>query len=177
MKKSLMLAGLLALSTSVMAMDVEYFIGAGAERGEIDATASTTGLSINGEYKDTALKVKAGVILDKTHRVSLSYVGYSEDGGDLNLTELNYDYIIPLKNKFSLLAGAHIGNADYNESGFDLDGLVYGVQTGVLYDMTSNIQAEFGLAYSQYNVDKTISNVKVEFDDSTSLYLGINYKF
>jgi len=175
MKKSLMLTSLLALSTSTMAMDVEYFIGAGAERGDIDITTSIP--SISTEYKDTALKLKAGVILDKTHRVSLSYVGYSDDGGDLDLTELNYDYIIPLKNKFSLLAGAHLGKVDYKEAGFDMDGLVYGVQTGVLYDMTSNIQAELGLAYSQYNVDKTISNVKVEFDDSTSLYVGLNYKF
>jgi len=175
MKKSLMLTSLLALSTSVMAMDVEYFIGAGAERGDIDITTSVP--SISTEYKDTALKLKAGVILDKTHRVSLSYVGYSDNGRDLDLTELNYDYIIPLKDKFSLLAGAHLGKADYKEAGFDMDGLVYGVQTGVLYDITSNIQAELGLAYSQYNVDKTISNIKVEFDDSTSLYLGLNYKF
>ena len=121
--------------------------------------------------------MKAGVILDKTHRISLSYVGYNDNGGDLDLTELNYDYIIPLKDKYSLLAGVHLGKADYIEAGFDMDGLVYGVQTGVLYDITSNVQAEVGVAYSQYNVDKTISNVKVEFDDSTSLYVGLNYKF
>ena len=175
MKKSLILTSLLALSTSVMAMDIEYFIGAGAERGSLDTDAS--GVSMNGDYKDTALKIKAGVILDKSHRVSLSYVGYSDNGGDLDLTELNYDYIIPFKNKLSVLAGAHIGNADYKDAGFDMDGLVYGVQTGVLYDITSNIQAELGFAYSKYNVDKTINNVKIEFDDSTSLYLGINYRF
>ncbi len=160
-----------------MAIDVEYFIGAGAERGDIDATASTTGTSIDGEYNDTALKIKAGVILDQTQRISLSYVGYSNNGGDLDLTELNYDYIFPLKDQFSVFAGAHLGQADYNETGFDMDGLVYGVQTGLLYGITSNIQAEVGLAYSKYNVDKIVNNANVELDDSTSLYLGLNYKF
>ena len=173
MKKSLALISLLVLATSSMAMDVEYFIGAGAERGSIDIT----GTAINSDYKDTALKIKAGVILDKAHRVSLSYAGYTKEGRDLDLTELNYDYIFSLKNKVSLLAGAHVGNADYKEAGFDMDGLVYGVQTGLLYDITSNIQAELGVAYSKYDVDKTISNVKVEFDDSTAIYLGLNYKF
>ncbi len=177
MNKSLVLTTLLTVSTSIMAMDVDYFIGAGAERGNIDSSASSASTSINGDYKDTALKLKAGVILNKNQRISLSHVGYSNNGGDLDLTELNYDYIFPLENKFSLLAGVHLGKADYKESGFDMDGSVYGIQAGALYDITSNIEAEMGLAYSKYNVDKTINNVKVEFDDSTSLYVGLNYKF
>ena len=177
MKKTLVLTGLLALSTSVMAMDVEYFIGAGAERGNMDTTVSAGTLSIGNKYKDTALKLKAGVILDKSHRISLSRVGYSEQGGDFDLTNLNYDYILPLKNDFSLLAGAHLGVAEYDEPGYNMDGMDYGLQAGVLYDFTSNVQLETSFAYTKYTVDGTFSGVKAEFDDSTSFYLGFNYKF
>lgn len=177
MKKILFASGLIALSTSAMAMDLEYFIGAGAERGSMDTTVSGGTLSIGNKYKDTALKIKAGVILDKNHRISLSRVGYSKQGGDFDLTNLNYDYILPLKNDFSLLAGFHAGIAEYDEPGYSMDGVDYGLQAGVLYDFTSNIQLETSFAYTKYTVDGTFSGVKAEFDDSTSFYLGFNYKF
>ncbi|WP_419764596.1 MAG: hypothetical protein ACNI28_12510 [Arcobacter sp.] len=177
MKKTLALSALLALTTSSMAMDVEYFIGAGAERGKLDTTVSGGNLSIGNKYNDTAFKLKAGAIIDKKHRVSLSRVGYSEKGGDFDLTNLNYDYIIPLKNDFSLLAGVHAGVAEYDEPGYNIDGFDYGLQAGVLYDITSNVQLETNLAYTKFNVEETFSGVKAEFNDGISFYLGFNYKF
>ncbi|ADG93065.1 conserved hypothetical protein [Arcobacter nitrofigilis DSM 7299] len=181
MNKTLVLGSLLALSTSVMAMDVDYFVGAGAERGNLKANASVVNEKFSGEFKDTAFKVKAGVILNKNHRVSLSYAGYSKDSEDLDLTELNYDYIIPLENKFSILAGVHVGYAKYEFPDFKADGLDYGLQTGLLYDITSNIQVEAGVAYTKYDVDGNGNYSGVDFsvdlNHSTAFYLGFNYKF
>ena len=56
---------------------------------------------------------------------------------------------------------------------------------GAIYDITKSIEFELGLAYSKYNVDKTISvtngndyvSEKLELEDSTSMFAGINYKF
>ena len=68
MKKSLVMATLVAASTSMMAMDLQYFLGAGATR--VDANLNEKGSLSNGvqtisfndsyDFKDTALSLKAG---------------------------------------------------------------------------------------------------------------------
>ena len=66
-----------------------------------------------------------------------------------------------------------------------MSGLAYGVQVGAIYDITKNVEFELGLAYTKYNVDKTLNytdngvdiEAKLELEDSTSMFAGINYKF
>ena len=191
MKKTIVMASLVAASTSMMAMDLQYFLGAGVERGDADlkVSASANGNSASESISSDAtdLKLKAGVILNKTHRISLSHVNYGiEDGGDFRIILGNYDYLIPLNEDFRFFAGVHLGNANYEEdSDLKMSGLAYGVQVGAIYDITKNVEFELGLAYSKYNVDKTINwtdsgvdiEAKLEIEDSTSMSAGINYKF
>lgn len=194
-KKSLAMASLLALGTSAMAIDVQPFVGVGIERTTLDykASASALGYSYSDDDSDTALKLKAGAILDKTHRLSVSHAKYSDNGADVRILLLNYDYLFPINEKFNLYAGAHAGQAKYEQDvntaigkiDIDMSGLVYGLQVGALFDITKNIELEAGLAYSKYNVDDTISgtysgvdySAKSELEDSTSMFIGINYKF
>ena len=188
MKKTIVMASLVAASTSMMAMDLQYFLGAGVERGDFEmkiSNAAGRNESYNGDATD--LKLKAGVILNKTHRISLSHVNYGiEDGGDFRIILGNYDYLIPLNEDFRFFAGVHLGNANYEEdSDLKMSGLAYGAQVGAIYDITKNIEFELGLAYTKYNVDKSFTgtesgvnyNAKIELEDSTSMYAGINYKF
>ena len=185
MNKKIIAASLIAASTSMMAMDLQYFLGAGAERGNVNLKASATVGNISGsiseDSSDTALKLKAGVIVNKEHRVYLSNAKFSNNGGDITLTLINYDYLIPVNEKSKLFAGVHLGKAKYNEDDFNMSGSAYGIQTGILYDITKNIEIELGAGYSLYNVDSTFTDgsdtVKVEIEDSTSMSLGINYKF
>ena len=196
-KKSLVMASLLALGTSAMAIDVQPFVGVGIERTTLDYKASASALGYSYSYSDddsdTALKLKAGAILDKTHRLSVSHAKYSDNGADVRILLLNYDYLFPINEKFNLYAGAHAGQAKYEQDvntaigkiDIDMSGLVYGLQVGALFDITKNIELEAGLAYSKYNVDDTISgtylgvdySAKSELEDSTSMFIGINYKF
>ena len=196
-KKSLAMASLLALGTSAMAIDVQPFVGVGIERTTLDYKASASALGYSYSYSDddsdTALKLKAGAILDKTHRLSVSHAKYSDNGADVRILLLNYDYLFPINEKFNLYAGAHAGQAKYEQDvntaigkiDIDMSGLVYGLQVGALFDITKNIELEAGLAYSKYNVDDTISrtylgvdySLKTELEDSTSMFIGINYKF
>ena len=100
-----------------------------------------------------------------------------------------YDYLIPLNDKNKLYVGAHAGVSSFkgkdDADGFDMSGFAYGVQTGYIYDITKNIEFEFGLNYTKYNVDKTYSysdfghnaELKLEMKDSISTLVGINYKF
>ncbi len=192
MKKSLVMASLVVASTSMMAMDLQYFLGAGIERGDISGKYNldaSNGYSESSSIDDNAsdLKLKLGIILDKTHRVSLSHINYGiEDGGDFRIILGNYDYLIPINEDFRFLAGLHLGHANYKTSDdFKMSGAVYGAQVGAIYDITKNIEFELGLAYSKYNLDKTTSgNIggisyteKVELENSTSMFAGINYKF
>lgn len=200
MKKSLAMASLLALGTSAMAVDVQPFVGVGIERTTADYNYKASGSALGYSYSysddasDTTLKLKAGAILDKTHRLSVSHAKYSDYGADVRILLLNYDYLFPINEKFNLYAGAHAGQAKYEQYvnpsigkiDIDMSGLVYGLQFGALFDITKNIELEAGLAYSKYNVDDTISgttslgfdySVKTELEDSTSMFIGINYKF
>ena len=185
MRKSLVMTSLVLARTSIMAMDLQYFLGAGAERVDADVKG-TFDYSIDGEsgsfsgtesFKDTGLLLKAGVILDKTHRVSLSYRKFSKDETDATTILGSYDYLIPMNEQFRLYAGAHLGNTkvDFNYMDFDMSGLTYGAQVGAIYDITKNVEFELGFAYSKYNVDKSISvsegadflDANLELEDST----------
>ena len=198
MKKLVVIATLVAAtSTSMMAMDLQYFLGAGAERGSMDFKANVIAPSINysetfkDDGSDTTLKLKAGVILDKTHRLSLSHAKFGASDTDVTVILANYDYLIPVNEQFRVYGGVHAGNAKYKEKNIDIigsakmSGLAYGLQVGALYDITKNIEFELGLAYTKYNVDKTINWIesgvdvsgKFELEDSTSMFAGINYKF
>lgn len=184
MKKSLVLAGLVVASTSMMAMDTQYFIGAGAEKTNIDTKSSISdGWSEKGEFKDTGLLFKTGAILNKTHRISLSYTDFSKEGTDITSIFGNYDYLVPLNNEFRLYAGVHAGDTkvQVEDTGdkVSFSGLAYGMQIGAIYDITKNVEFELGLGYTKYNVDRAEDDiwVKLELDKSTSMFAGINYKF
>mgnify|MGYP000328865657 CR=1 FL=1 len=199
MKKSLVIASLVTASTSMMAMDLQYFLGAGAERANANFKADVNVPSIGysetfkEDDNDTALKLKLGVILDKTHRISLSHSKFGGEDTDVTVILGNYDYLIPINNEFRLYTGVHAGNAEYKETNTGLadnnevkmSGLAYGAQVGAIYDITKNIEFELGLAYTKYNVDKSFTgtesgvnyNAKIELEDSTSMSAGINYKF
>lgn len=196
MKKSLVMASLIVASTSMMAMDLQYFLGAGANRVDNDSKTTVNVPSVgisdssSDSFKDTGLALKTGVILDKKHRVSIAYSDYSKNDIDATTITGNYDYLIPMNNEFRLYTGVHLGDTTMKMNDVDLgsikaSGLVYGAQVGAIYDITKNIEFELGLAYSKYNVDKSFSgtisgvdyNGKIELEDSTSMFAGINYKF
>lgn len=190
-KKSLVMASLLALGTSAMAVDVQYFLGAGVESTDMNGKYSlslSNGDSGSESISDDArdIKLKVGAILDKTHRVSVSHINYGiEDGGDFRIILGNYDYLIPINDKIRVLAGLHLGNANWDEGDFKMSGLAYGAQIGGIYDITKNVEFELGLSFTKYNLDKSSSgtflgidwNAKIELEDSTSMFIGINYKF
>ena len=111
MKKLVVMASLVAVSTSMMAMDLQYFLGAGAERTNTNVKASgADGFNEKDDFKDTSLKLKVGVILDKAHRISLSHTKLSKDDTDATTILGNYDYLIPMNEEFRLYAGLHAGN-------------------------------------------------------------------
>lgn len=191
MKKiGLIVAGLVLASSQASALDVEYFLGVGAEYSN-SKSENSDGDSFKA--KDTAFKIKSGVILDKTHRISLSYSKPSDkDTWDDNGTSVttkfsttlilaNYDYFFPITSDFRLGIGAHLGSAKFEikEDGekWNKSGLAYGAQLSAIYDITKNIEFEVGYGHTRYNADIKIDGFKEELKYTNSAFAGINFKF
>lgn len=196
MKKSLVVTSLVMSSISLLAIDTEYFIGSGLERGKLNVKSSIKipMLNMNDNLSDTlldtSLKLKAGIILDKKHRVSLSHVKYEELESDMSLVLANYDYLLSLNEQFKLYSGLHLGDAKVNIStdsfgDYKKSGLAYGFQIGTLYNITKHIELEVGLNYTLYNLNKTVNGLNMgipyeaygELKESKSMFIGLNYKF
>lgn len=194
--RKLVVVSLVAVSTSIMAMDLEYYLGAGAQRVSLNTESSFSyeNTANKESVKDTALLLKGGVILEKAHRISLSHSKMSKENADITTILANYDYLFPMNDQFKLYAGFHAGNTKVDVSSFDYidgfsySGFAYGIQSGAIYDITKNIQFEAGLSYTKFNVTKeenrgidnngmnyTLSGV--ELKDAISMFAGLNYKF
>ena len=192
-KKSLAMASLLALGTSAMAIDVQPFVGAGAgvswNKSEATATIGAVSASESDRNSSASLILKGGAILDGSHRLSLNYAPSFHSDANVHNVMAGYDYLIPLNDKNKLYVGAHAGVSSFKGkdeiSDYSMSGFAYGAQAGYIYDITKNIEFEFGLNYTRHDVEKTYSyrngsdwgNVKAELDYSIGTMVGINYKF
>ena len=194
MKKSLAMASLLALGTSAMAVDVQPFVGAGAgiswNKSEATATIGAVSASESDRNSSASLILKGGAILDGSHRLSLNYAPSFHSDANVHNVMAGYDYLIPLNDKNKLYVGAHAGVSSFKGkdeiSDYSMSGFAYGAQAGYIYDITKNIEFEFGLNYTKHDLDKTGTmranngnpvSVKLEMKDSISTFAGINYKF
>lgn len=124
-----------------------------------------------------------------TSRISLAYAPAFNSDANVHNVMAGYDYLIPVNNESRVYVGAHLGSTSFkgkkNLDGVDDTGFAYGAQAGYIYDITKNIEFEFGLNYTRHDVEKTYSarngadwlDVKAELDYSIGTMVGINYKF
>lgn len=205
MIKSLSLAMLLT-SSSLLAVETQWFIGADASSANIDAKLNYTGtVTINGSSfsndssdhsdRDTSLGLKAGVVLDKTHRLSVNYTKFDPTDGsisaELTNATFNYDYLFSPISKVTFFTGAHIGMHKFEVIGFDDTALSYGVQAGILYPLVGNFELEMGASYTKLDAKPTTptlngtysgitftnASASLEAKDMTTMHVGLNYRF
>lgn len=189
MKKTLVVASLLALGTSAMATDVQGFIGAGlgASWNKLEAKASIEDISAKETERESAFLMgfKGGVILDNSHRLALNYNPAIHSDATVHNILASYDYLIPVNGENKFYVGAHAGVGSFKGKddlkGLDMSGFAYGAQAGYIYDITKNVEFEFGVMYTQHTADKKYkdsgADVKLELKNSISTLVGINYKF
>ena len=198
MKKSLILAGLIAASSSMMAMNIEYFTGVDLSRADakvkdtVNLTGgtltlgSTTYNTVGSESwsyssDDTAPAFKLGVILDETHRIYLRYGKYDGvESSEMKLTTLNYDYMFSnFKNEYKIVpyVGGFVGHGKLETEIGDGSGNIYGLDAGFVVPITKNIEFDFNLAYMKSNIDATTSwsNVNVSSGNITLTNVSGNY--
>lgn len=196
----------LLMSSSLLAMDTQWFIGAGISSADVDAQLNQTGtITIGGvaytagssdqSDRDNALELKTGVILDKKHRLSIDYAKYEPSKGSIStkLTNatFNYDYLLDPINQFTFFAGAHGGINTFEVIGYDDKAFTYGAQAGVLYPLVSGFEFEATISYSKLGAKPTTptlngtysgitfsnASASLEANDMTAFHFGINYKF
>ena len=206
MKKSLVVASLLFIGSSALVaaeMDNSWFVGGEFGGMNIDtkikgsAVIPSESINISGEEKDTTKATYEALKVGKYFEYGRVYgtIGKQNKKDDFSSYSLGvgYDYMFKNKSDFTPFLGV---NASYTKAKIDdevieilsLDkpkGFSYGIEAGFVYAATKNVELEMGVRYMKSNIDESFSfsdgtnsaNIKIEAENITQYYLGLNYKF
>ena len=143
MKKSLVMASLLALGTSAMAVNVQPYVGAslGASWNKVEGKYDISGPVVNESGKESErnssflVGIKGGVILDNSHRLGLNYNPAFHSNATVHNILASYDYLISVNDSNRFYVGAHAGYASLKGNsdldGLDMSGFAYGAQADI----------------------------------------------
>lgn len=181
--KLLLLGAALLSATLLMAEDRKTFVG--FEIGKAEGSFSHGADEWDGE-RQTTLGLKAG-FEGKNDRIYVSFLdtdkysegSYSEEYSALllNLEGVSNPYEITNGLSARLFIGAHggiirgelkVGTAKDTETD-----AMYGLQGGVLLDITNNFSFEVGYRYSWIELSK----YDYSLDNSENYYAGLNFSF
>ena len=192
-EKSLIVASILLAGSSLVAAD-GYFVGLDLGNTDIDYSAKASAPSINyynseeGSDDGGSQTIRFGKYINSNNRVSVIYQNINADSGDAGFYGASYDYLFG-DEQLKPFLGATIGNgfADISSKNInvDIDGLVYGLQAGVNYELNKNVSIEMGYRYLDADLKwkETISvsnvdvNFNIQYDKVKNWYIGLNYKF
>lgn len=198
MKKSLVVASLLFIgSSALVAADIDnsWFVGGEFGAQNMSIKASGTILGVSESDKDTLNATYEALKVGKYFeygRVSGSLSRQNEKDDFTSYTlGLSYDYLFKNKSEFTPFVGLNVSytkgeidDADAKSISIDKPkGFNYGVEAGLIYAMTKNVELEVGLRYLLSNADDAFSSTtpaisaKIEAEHVTQYYLGLNYKF
>jgi hypothetical protein len=161
--KKIVLAGLLAASSLVMADVYSPFIGAGAIMSRIE-----TGDGVQHGHKK-GFDLRAGFTAEK-NRIYLTYDNVDSDLHTLSLAALNAEGVT-LPYQFSgwlatrFFIGVHLGASEFNND----YGAAGGAQGGIIFDFPAGFSLEFGGKYTLSEEDE-INNIE-------TVYSAFNYRF
>lgn len=203
MKKSLVLAGLLAAS-SMMATEAKdnMFVGIEVGSTKFDYSASLLGATISDSDSASTYSIKAGKYLGNAGRVYIGTSFYnSESNVDVNSYAVGYDYMFYNKSKFTPFIGVNVGYMSYEAKGLDaalagsgvtsssdkvdISGVTYGAEIGGAYEVHKNFDIEVGARFIMSSADDSITfsdgtdsvAVAFEIDNPVQWYVGLNYNF
>ena len=201
----MVVASLLLVGSSVFAAEMgnNWFVG--GEFGGMSIDTKVTGsavipaesINISGEEKDTTKATYEALKVGKYFEYGRVYgtIGKQNKKDDFSSYSLGvgYDYMFKNKSDFTPFLGV---NASYTKAKIDdevieilsLDkpkGFSYGIEAGFVYAATKNVELEMGVRYMKSNIDESFSfsdgtnsaNIKIEAENITQYYVGLNYKF
>ena len=191
MKKSLIVAGILLAGSTLVAGDgyyVGFDIGNSEAKFKENTNVPALNANINESYTDDAgsQTFKFGKYIDSNSRVSVFYQNINVDDGSGGTYGVGYDYLIGT-DKLKPLVGIIVGQGfiEDDDSDNEMDGMVYGVQVGLNYEVNQNVSLEAGYRFlktdMEYNENGTYLgydySYTAEIDEIKNWYIGLNYKF
>ena len=177
----------------------KYFIGVNyfdskvtsSESGTINIGATTYDIS-NSTLNTNSLGLKFGII-DDFSRYSISILKQSKESTiDYNAMRIGYDYLFISDYSYIPYLGIGLGKGKLSSELFgDADVNEYILQAGMIINLLSSIDVEIGMEYSKLSSSTSITNgtgtylgdsftnlnATSEQENTTSISLGINYKF
>jgi len=198
MKKSLVVASMLLLGTSTVLMaaesENEWFVGGEFGGMSLSTKSSITIGTFSLSEKDTLDTTYEAIKVGKYFDYGRVYgtLGYQNEKDDITSVHLGlaYDYMFRNKSAFTPFLGANISYTkatidDEDIKTLSLDkpkGFNYGLEAGIVYALTKKVELEMGVRYMLSNLEDSETyapsiSAKVESENITQYYLGLNYKF
>ena len=168
MKKLILIITIL-FTSNILAEDTTFF---GIDINRIDNSIYDN--NIKNHKFDTIINVKVGYMSD----IRRHYISYTRpiDTNTIKYENIlyNYDYFLDKYDSVTPYIGGHagLGILQYNvqqQNTFD-----YGLQIGLLHDLTYSSHIDFGLKYSNSN-NVYIGNIK--YKANKAFYLGVTIGF
>lgn len=196
MKKSLVLACLLAIGANSFATEIKdgWFVGlqTGSASYRNKATANLIDVVEYNKATDGYISFKVGKYFDYG-RVYLNYNIYdTKSNVDMKYFEAGYDYLFYNSTKFTPYIGVNAGYSvakntgalkyGYNKDELDLSGFAYGLGIGAMYKINDSFDIEVSASYNKLDADDTLNHssglsVYYEANYITHLGIGFNYNF
>ncbi|WP_318509722.1 outer membrane beta-barrel protein [Photobacterium leiognathi] len=176
-----------AMNSAHAAVKLDYFVGADLglrlSGGMMLKNTITDHESDNDLDNSAIYGIHGGVTLNDHHRITLGYTHEelslkddSESTG-LDTVKAKYDYVFNLTNNINLTAGANLGY-EMAEDNSNLDGMVYGIQTGVEYNLNHwSFGGELGYTLHNAEDDSTMAIFKASLQDEATLMTNVTYHF
>ncbi|NOQ31293.1 MAG: porin family protein [Helicobacteraceae bacterium] len=200
MKKSLVVASLLIMvSISANAAkigDMTVGLEFGALNSNYTGTLVTGGNSVDSkqDHDTTFEAIKIGKYFDFGRVSATVGIGNKKDNTTQQYYAIGYDYIFYSESKLTPFIGGTIAyttvDADnygiFEGTSMNYTGFNYGVDAGVIYAITKDIDFEIGARYllsnvSSNEVTNTVSGTTYKFSGETNnvkqFYIGANYNF
>ena len=148
----------------------------GLEVGAATVQADTGGFFGELEHEGTDVEIgfRLGV-QNEAWRTTLIYDYFDSSDDDQNYEKgmLTVDYFFLESTRgvqmFNPYIGLNAGYMNYESTGIDESGFLYGAQVGLTFDMMENINADLGYRYSYTDAAHT--------DHIGSFVLGVNYLY
>ena len=177
-----------------------WFIGVmgGYENTSADTSlynASCDAASFDSSSHDYGVfGLKIGYMFNFNHRIDASFETSNNDYGYLRTPfALNYTYVADYEvSNIHPLVGFGFGIVDWSDTvlcegseyDVDMDGTMWQVRVGALYEINDNVEAELYYRYSRVSLDgEDIAengyqgSIDIDGIDRNGIFLGINYKF
>ena len=135
----------------------------GTPTGEIDNNGMSATMNFGHKYQDYG-----------RFHASATYINHDDNINSAGIYSLGYDFLFPvMDDTLELYVGPVLGYTSYEETNFSLSGLHYGIEVGMLVEITDNIELELG--YNFLNQDKSTATHIAK--NTQTAYFGVNFFF